>query len=72
MNEGFKTENFAVINYEDDTSKQKFIIVGVQTDGYLWMKTYEVRKVAGKHIQTDIQDDKLETYNKEVLNLLKL
>jgi hypothetical protein len=49
-----------VINYEDDVNRNKFILTGIQTDGYLWMKTYEVKKFNNRSNNLDnLIDDKI-------------
>lgn len=53
MNDANKTENFELFNYEDDT-KQKFIIIAVQSDGCVWMKSYEPRKQINKLSTIDV------------------
>ena len=68
QNESFKTESFEVINYEDELTDQKFIFVGVQVDGFLWMKSYELKKLSSRHPKEEqLSEDKIEFYNRSLM-----
>ena len=54
-----------MLSYEDDVNRHKFILAGIQTDGYLWMKTYEVKKLNNRANNSDnFLEDKIEMHNK--------
>lgn len=61
LNGNNRTDSYEVVPYEDEGQSQRFMILGIQNDGTMWLRPYEVRiSLTQSPKQEDLTEDKLE------------
>lgn len=65
LNGNNRTDSYEVMPYDDEGQSERFMIMGIQNDGTVWVKPYEVRISLTQAVkQEDLSEDRLEEYNK--------